>query len=180
MPDTDERSVSTSETQSSDRPSTPLCVGVVTVATDRTLEADAAGEAIETTIEKAGHEVVMREHVTADHDRVQSIVTRVIDRNDIDVIITAGATSVEPDDVTIEAVEPLLETTLPAFNILFTTLAYEVVGTEVIAARTLAGLSAGVFVCCLPGTAGAARLGTEEIILPEARTLLERADSRDP
>ena len=152
-----------------------LCAGVVTVSTDRSLESDAAGEAIETALRDADHEIATREHVVADHDRVQSIVTRVIDRDDVDVVITAGGTSVEPSDVTIEAVEPLLEKDLPAFGELFTTLAYEAVGTRVVASRTLAGVSDGTLVCCLPGNDGAARLATEKILLAEGRYLVDLA-----
>ncbi|MWV40884.1 molybdenum cofactor synthesis domain-containing protein [Natrialba sp. INN-245] len=153
----------------------PLGVGVVTVASNRTLESDAAGEAIGSALEEAGHEVATREHVGPDHDRVQSIVLRVIERDDVDLVVTAGATSVEPDDVAIEAIEPLLDRELPAFGDLFTMLAYESVGTRVVAARTLAGVAESTPVFSLPGNAEAARIGVEEILLHEARHLVELA-----
>ncbi len=130
----------------------PLGVGVVTVASNRTLESDAAGEAIGSALEEAGHEIATREHVGPNHDRVQSIVLRVIERGDVDLVVTAGATSVEPDDVAIEAIEPLLDRELPAFGDLFTMLAYESVGTRVVAARTLAGVAESTPVFSLPGT----------------------------
>ncbi|WP_436347437.1 MogA/MoaB family molybdenum cofactor biosynthesis protein [Natronorubrum sp. FCH18a] len=149
-----------------------LEAGVVTIATERSLESDAAGEVIVTALKKGGHEVAMREHIGTDHDRVQSIVSRMIDRDDIDIIITGGATGVEPDDVTIEAVKPLIDKELSAFDELFTILAYEAIGTRVVAARTFAGVAAGIPVFCLPGNEGAARLGIEEIVLPEAGTLV--------
>ena len=149
-----------------------LGVGVVTIATDRGLDADPAGQAIVATLKTADHEIVTREHIGADHDRVQSIVSRMLDRDDIDVIVTGGATSVEPDDVTIEAVTPLIDKELTAFDELFTRLAYEAVGTRAVAARTLAGVTEGTPVFCLPGNEDAARLGLEEIILPEASYLV--------
>lgn len=152
-----------------------LCAGVVTIATDRSLESDAAGEAVVTAIREADHEVTMREHVASDYDRVQSIATRVIEREDTDVVITAGGTSVEPGDVTIEAVEPLLEKQLSAFGDLFTRLAYDEIGTRVVAARTLAGVAERTPVFCLPGNADAARLAATRIILPEARNLVDVA-----
>lgn len=153
----------------------PLEASVVTVASDRSLASDAAGTAVETALEEAGHDLTTREHVAPDHDRVQSIVLRMIERGDVDLVITAGATSVEPDDVVIEAVEPLLDKELTTFRELFTSLGYEAVGTRVLAARTLAGVADGKLVFCLPGNADAARLGTEEIILPEARHLVDLA-----
>ncbi|RQG92408.1 MogA/MoaB family molybdenum cofactor biosynthesis protein [Natrarchaeobius chitinivorans] len=149
-----------------------LGVAVVTIASSRTLETDAAGEVIETALGESDNEITTREHVGPDHDRVQSIVLRVIERDDVDVVVTAGATSVEPDDVAIEAIEPLLDKELTAFSELFTILAHESVGTQVVAARTLAGVAEGTPVFCLPGNAEAAELGIDDIILPEASHLV--------
>ncbi|WP_339104671.1 molybdopterin-binding protein [Haloterrigena salinisoli] len=152
-----------------------LGVSVVTIATDRSLESDPAGEAIVTGLKKADHEIVTREHIGSEHDRVQSIISRMLDRDDIDVIVTGGSTSVEPGDVTVEAVEPLLGKRLAAFEDLFTSLAYEAVGTRVIAARTIAGVTEGTPVFCLPGNEDAVRLALDEIILPEIHNLVSLA-----
>ncbi|QLK24870.1 molybdenum cofactor biosynthesis protein [Natrinema zhouii] len=157
-----------------------LCIGVVTIASDRSLEADAAGEAINESLEDDGNEVVVREHVGSDYDRVQSIVSRLIDRDDVEVVLTAGATGVEPDDITIEAVDPLLEKELTAFSELFTALAYEQAGTKAVIARTLAGIAEGTPVFCLPGDPDAVRLALEEIILPEAAGIVELAREPEP
>ena len=157
-----------------------LGAGVVTIATDRSLESDATGETIVASLKKADHEIVTREHIGSDHDRVQAIVSRMLDRDDVDVIVTGGATSVEPSDVTIEAVEPLLEKHLTAFDELFTSLAYEVVGTQVLAARTIAGVTEGTPVFCLPGNEDAARLAMEEIILAELHGLVALAREEIP
>ncbi|WP_440766050.1 MogA/MoaB family molybdenum cofactor biosynthesis protein [Natronorubrum sp. DTA7] len=150
----------------------PLGVSVVTISADRELESDPAGNVIVTALEEAGHDVATREHIDADHDRVQSIVSRMIDRDDVDIVVTSGATSVEPSDVTVEAVEPLLEKELTAFSELFTALGYDAVGSQIVAARTVAGVADDVPIFCLPGKAPAARLGMEKIILPEMRHLV--------
>ncbi|AFZ72235.1 MogA/MoaB family molybdenum cofactor biosynthesis protein [Natronobacterium gregoryi] len=152
-----------------------LGIAVVTIAADRTLATDEAGEAIVSALEASGHDVATREHVSPEHDGVQSIVVRVIERDDVDIVITAGSASVEPDDVAIEAVEPLLDKELTAFGELYTALAYEEVGTRAVAVRTLAGVADGKPIFCLPGTAAGARLGAEELILPEARHLVTLA-----
>lgn len=170
--DEDETTASASET---------LCTGVVTIAADRSLETDESGTEITNALEAGGHEITVREHVGPDHDNVQSIVSRLIDRNDVDLVITAGATGVEPTDITIEAVDPLLEKELHTFSELFTILAYEQAGSSVLAARTLAGLADGTPVFCLPGDADAVQLALEEIILSEAPELIElaREDEQD-
>ncbi|WP_440769875.1 MogA/MoaB family molybdenum cofactor biosynthesis protein [Natronorubrum sp. DTA28] len=169
-PETDENGDDDRATEEAERE--PLGVSVVTISADRKLESDPAGNVIVTALEEAGHDVATREHIDADHDRVQSIVARMIDRGDVDVVVTSGATSVEPSDVAIEAVEPLLEKELTAFSELFTALGYEAVGSQIVAARTIAGIADDVPIFCLPGKAPAARLGIEEIILPEMRHLV--------
>lgn len=145
-----------------------LGIAVLTVSSSRSIDEDAAGDAIIDTVTEAGHELVIRELVTDDYDKVQGIVDRFVDREDTDCVITTGGTGVTPDDVTIEALEPLLDKRLPGFGELFRTLSYEEIGTKVVGTRAVAGISSGVPVFCLPGSENAVRLGTEEIILEEA------------
>jgi molybdopterin adenylyltransferase len=154
---------------------TPICVGVITVATDRSLDTDAAGETIESRLEADGCEVAIREHVSADHDTVQTIVSRLIDRDDVELIVTSGATSIEPNDVTLDAVEPLLTKELTAFSELFTMLSYDAFGSHAVAARALGGVVEEVPVFCLPGNHDAVRLALDEIIVPEAAHLVRLA-----
>lgn len=143
-------------------------VAVVTVSSTRDIEADPAGDAVEEAMEAAGHEVVIRELVRDDYDGVQSTVARLADREDVDCVVTAGGTGVSPDDVTIEAIAPLLDRTLPGFGELFRQLSREEIGTRVIATRATAGMVSGVPVFCLPGSEQAARLGAAEIVAGEA------------
>ncbi|ELY51772.1 MogA/MoaB family molybdenum cofactor biosynthesis protein [Natronococcus jeotgali] len=153
----------------------PVGVGLVTVATNRPDATGAGGEEIATYFEGSDCEVAMREHVNKDYDTIQSVVSRLVDRDDVDLIVTSGGTSVEPADVTPEAVEPLVEKHLTAFSELFTTLAYREFGTQVVAARCFAGIADEVPVFCLPPSRDAVRLGLEELVLPEARQLVTLA-----
>lgn len=145
-----------------------LGAGVVTVTSSRSLDDDPAGDAIVTAFEESGHEIVMRQLVADDHDSVQSTVNNLVTRDDVDVVVTTGGTGVTPDDVTIEATEPLFGKRLPGFGELFRRLSYGEIGTRVVGTRATAGVTDGVPVFCLPGSENAARLGTEEIIVPEA------------
>ncbi|ADD06277.1 molybdopterin adenylyltransferase [Natrialba magadii ATCC 43099] len=166
------------ESTTTETPDT-LGIGLVTIADDRSLESDAAGKAIVSAFTEAGHEVVMREHVGREHDTVQSIVSRMIDRGDVDVVVTAGATSIEPDDITIEAVQPLIEKSLTTFSELFTHLSYEAHGSRVVGARTISGVTEGTLIFVLPGNADAAELAATEILVPESPNLVELARDGD-
>ena len=141
-----------------------LGVAVLTVSSSRSLDDDAAGDQITDTLENAGHEITTRDLVPDDYDKVQGTVQRFVDRDDTDAVITTGGTGVTPDDVTVEAVEPLLAKELPGFGELFRRRSYEEIGTMVVATRATAGVADGVPVFCLPGSENAAALGAELIV----------------
>lgn len=149
-----------------------LGVAVLTVSSSRSLKDDPAGDAIQASVESAGHSVTVREMVPDEYDRVQDTVDRFVNREDTDTVVTTGGTGVTPDDETPEAVEPLLDKRLPGFGELFRRLSYDDVGTKVVGTRTVAGIADGVPVFCLPGSESAAALGTEEIVLAEAPHLV--------
>jgi molybdenum cofactor biosynthesis protein B len=145
-----------------------LGAGIVTVSSSRTLDDDPAGDAIAAAFEAAGHEVVTRELVPDDYDRVQATLRNVARRGDVDVVVSTGGTGVTPDDVTVEAANPLFEKTLPGFGELFRRLSYDEIGTRIVGTRAAAGIVEGTPVFCLPGSENAARLGAAEVIVPEA------------
>ncbi|MFC7096749.1 MogA/MoaB family molybdenum cofactor biosynthesis protein [Halobaculum marinum] len=145
-----------------------LGYAVVTVSTSRSHEDDPAGDAIEAAVADAGDEAVVREIIADDFDGVQETVDRLIDRDDVDCVVTTGGTGVTPDDVTVEAVTPLFDKELPGFGELFRSLSREEIGTMVVGTRATAGVADGVPVFCLPGSENAARLGSEAIIVEEA------------
>ncbi|SEA07277.1 molybdenum cofactor biosynthesis protein B [Haloplanus vescus] len=142
--------------------------GIVTVSTSRTLDDDPAGDAIAAAFEAEGHEVAARELVADDYGRVQSTLQDFARREDVDVVVSTGGTGVTPDDVTVEAADPLFDKTLPGFGELFRRLSYDEIGTKVVGTRAVGGVVDGTPVFCLPGSENAATLGAEEVIVPEA------------
>ena len=145
-----------------------LGAGIVTVSSSRTLDDDPAGDAIAAAFEAEGHEVVTRELVPDDYDRVQATLRNVARRGDVDAVVSTGGTGVTPDDVTVEAAEPLFGKTLPGFGELFRRLSYDEIGTRIVGTRAVAGVVEGTPVFCLPGSENAATLGAEDVIVPEA------------
>jgi molybdenum cofactor biosynthesis protein B len=152
---------------------------VVTVSSSRSLDDDPAGDAIEAGVEANGGEVTVRNLVPDDYDKVQAEVHNLVGRDDVDAVVTTGGTGVTPDDVTVEATEPLFEKTLPGFGELFRRLSYDEIGTKVVGTRAVAGVADGVPVFCLPGSENAARLGAEEILVHEAGHLVGLAQRDD-
>jgi len=143
---------------------------VVTISSSRTLAEDPAGDTVVAAMEGLG-EVVSRDLVPDDYDRVQSTVKALAGRDDVDAVVTTGGTGVTPDDVTVEAVEPLFSKELPGFGELFRVLSYDEIGTKVVGTRATAGVVDGTVVFCLPGSENAAELGAERIIAEEVEHL---------
>ncbi|WP_396612124.1 molybdenum cofactor biosynthesis protein B [Haloferax sp. S1W] len=144
-----------------------LAVAVLTVSSTRTTDDDPAGDAIEAALHDAGHSVAVRRVVDDDYDEIQGVIARMADRGDVDVTITTGGTGVTPDDETVEAAKQLFGKTLPGFGELFRRLSYDEIGTRVVGTRATGGIVDEMPTFCLPGSENAARLGTEEIIVPE-------------
>jgi molybdenum cofactor biosynthesis protein B len=154
---------------------------VVTITSSRQFDEDTSGDAIAAGLEADGHAVSVRELIGDDFDTVQDTVDRLVKRGDTDCVVTTGGTGVTPDDVTVEAVEPLFDKRLPGFGELFRSLSREEIGTRVVGTRATAGIADGVPVFCLPGSENAAELGTEAIVVEEAPHLagLARRDEEN-
>lgn len=140
---------------------------VITISTSRTLDDDPSGDAIRDALESAGHRVVTREVIRDDLDRIQATANQLVDRRDVDVLITTGGTGVTPDDVTVEAIGPLFDKHLPGFGERFRRESESEIGTRSIATRATAGVIEGVPTFVLPGSESAVSLATDELILPE-------------
>lgn len=151
---------------------------VVTVAAGRTLEEDDAGGAVVDALEGAGEAVATRDLLAPSYDGIQTSIGALVGRDDVGVVVTVGGTGVEPTDVTVDAVGDLLDKHLPGFGELYRALARDRDGTAVVRTRATAGVVDDVPVFCLPGDPDGARLGTEDIVLPEAAELASQA--RDP
>jgi molybdenum cofactor biosynthesis protein B len=144
---------------------------VVTITNERSLSDDSQGDSVVETIEDAGDRVPTRDLVQSGYDNVQSTVSTLAQRSDIDIVVTIGGTGVESSDVTVEALTPLFEKRLPGFGELFRLLAHETEGTAVVGTRVTAGIIDQTPVFVLPGTVTGVQLGMDEIVLPEGRHL---------
>lgn len=149
-------------------------VAVITVSTSRFEKygnskkpedcEDESGRIIIDLLEKAGH----RTTYWLLKDNLLDIETTLIEMLErADAAILCGGTGLTASDVTIEAVSPMLEKTIPGFGELFRLKSYEEIGTASVLTRAMAGAIKGRAVFCIPGSPNAARLAVSEIIAPE-------------
>ena len=92
----------------------------------------------------------------------------------INAVIFNGGTGIAPRDTTYDALEKLLEKTLPGFGELFRFLSYQEIGSRAMASRAVAGVYQNKIIFSLPGSSNAVRLGMERLILPELVHLVKQ------
>jgi len=145
----------------------PVHVAVLTVSDTRTLETDTSGQLVVDRLTEAGHDIVARDIVVDDRDRIQAQLASWIADAHIEVIIATGGTGVTPRDVTPEALAPLITKPIPGFGELFRMISFDEIGTSTIQSRAVAGLCDQTYVFVLPGSTGACRTAMDKILIQQ-------------
>jgi molybdenum cofactor biosynthesis protein B len=157
-----------------------FAVIIVSTSRFRALEAktrvvDESGDLIVELLKAAGHSVFVRELVPDNRKLIETAVKKALQSQHVDTIITCGGTGINPLDVTIETVQPLLDKELLGFGELFRMLSYGDIGSAAVMSRAIAGVARDKAVFCLPGSPQAVRLCLERLILPEAAHIILHA-----
>jgi molybdenum cofactor biosynthesis protein B len=136
---------------------------------------DVSGDAIEALLKEAGHMVMSKKIIADDKHMIEEAVKSVLGSAEVDAAIFCGGTGIAPKDVTIEAVSPFFEKTLPGFGEIFRRLSYDKVGSATVMSRAVAGVAKGKALFCIPGSPDAVRVSVERLILPEAPHIVRHA-----
>jgi molybdenum cofactor biosynthesis protein B len=136
---------------------------------------DVSGDAIEALLKEAGHMVMSKKIIADDKHMIEEAVKSVLDSAEVDAAIFCGGTGIAPKDVTIEAVSPFFEKTLPGFGEIFRRLSYDKVGSAAVMSRAVAGVAKGKALFCIPGSPDAVRVSVERLILSEAPHIVRHA-----
>ncbi len=147
-------------------------IAVITLSTSRSLDSDKSGEIIQRLMEANGHSVPIRKLIPDSRNVLRATLRELAREKKIQAIITTGGTGLAPSDVTIEAVQGMLDKELPGFNSLFMLLSYPQVKSAAMLSRALAGTIKGKVIFCLPGSPRACKLAIESLILPELGHIL--------
>ena len=146
-----------------DRGITVRCA-VITVSDTRTIDTDRSGQLIQHLLTQAGHTIAQ---YTIVPDEPNQIRAQLANLSDVDAVILSGGTGIAPRDTTYDAIEQILEKTLPGFGEIFRALSYADIGSRAIASRAIAGIYSGKLIFSLPGSLNAVTLAIEQLILPE-------------
>ncbi len=161
-------------------------VGVISISTSRFAKygsvkapeeaEDISGRVIIDLLKSAGHNLQSYALIS---DEAESIIARLRALlSNTDVIITTGGTGLAPRDVTIEAVQQMLQKEIPGFGELFRSISYEKIGSSAMLTRATSGIIGNTAIFCLPGSPNAVTLAMEALILPELGHILLHASEQ--
>jgi molybdopterin adenylyltransferase len=136
---------------------------------------DIGGDTIVDLLTKASQNVVFKKIIADDKTLISQAVQQALETSDLDVVIFSGGTGITPTDVTIEAVSPFFEKTLPGFGEFFRRISFEQVGSAAVLSRAVAGVAKGKVLFCIPGSPDAVRVAVEMLILPESPHIVKHA-----
>lgn len=148
---------------------------VITVSDTRTTDTDRSGQIIQQLLTQSGHQIAHYAIVPDEPDQIRSQLANL---PDVDVVILNGGTGIAPRDTTYDAIEQLLEKTLPGFGEIFRALSYAEIGSRAIASRAIAGVYSNKLIFSLPGSSNAVKLAIEQLILPEIVHLVTQLRSK--
>jgi molybdenum cofactor biosynthesis protein B len=156
------------------RRTAPAVLGfaLITVSDSRKAEDDTSGKILADLALAAGHRVESMRIVRDEVSAIRRAVREALTLDGVDVVVLTGGTGFSPRDVTLDAVEPLLESRIDGFGELFRMLSWQQVGSAAMLSRATAGLAGDRAVFLLPGSPKAVTLAMESLILPEAGHLL--------
>jgi len=159
------------------RAQSPVSVtcAVLTISDTRTKEDDRSGQLIRQHLDWRGHSVAAYEIVPDDAESIRAILSRWIEDDAIQAIVTNGGTGIAGRDVTYEAITGLLEKRLDGFGELFRMLSFPEIGAAAMLSRATAGISNRTVIFATPGSSNAVKLAMEKLIGPELGHVVHEA-----
>ena len=125
-------------------------------------------------LQDAGHDIQSYQILKDEPEEIRQAIARLQTQSVIDVILLNGGTGISPRDTTYDAIEPLLDKTLPGFGELFRMLSYSDIGSRAMASRAIAGTLGHQLLFSIPGSSNAVILAMEKLILPEISHLVKQ------
>lgn len=150
-----------------DSAETTVNCAVITVSDTRSPETDRSGQLIQQLLLDAGHGVGSYTIIQDEPLQIRAQLKALEERPEIAAVIFNGGTGIAPRDTTYDALESLLDKTLPGFGEVFRFLSYQEIGSRAIASRAIAGVYQTKVVFSIPGSTNAVKLAVQELILPE-------------
>ena len=149
-------------------PQQPLVFNVAVIITSdtRTDKTDKTGNVLQSILQNAGHKCVLRKIVKNNLNLIRAEVKKAL--KTADIVITSGGTGCGRKDVTIDAVNGLIDRKLEGFGELFRLLSFGEIGASAMMSRATLGITKdNRIICALPGSPNAVSMALNKLLLPE-------------
>lgn len=145
----------------------PLTAAVLTVSDSRTQQNDSSGALLCDALQAAGHSIASRALLPNNKYLLRAQLSHWIASDEVQVVLINGGTGYAAGNCTIDAMTPLLDSTVPGFGELFRQLSYQDIGSAALQSGALAGLANGTLIFAMPGSGSACQLALQHLILPQ-------------
>ncbi len=142
----------------------PLNIAILTVSDTRRLDNDTSGQILVDRLNDAGHNLIARAIVRDVKRELSDQLTKWINDENIEVIISTGGTGLTGRDITPEVFHSLYEKEIEGFGEMFRLTSYKIIGTSTIQSRATGGVANGTYMFALPGSNGACKDGWDNIL----------------
>jgi len=147
-----------------DRRFISLKISVMIVSDSRDEASDKSGKILAQRITNSGHELCEKIFVNDNIKNIEENLQKLINSNNLNVIILSGGTGLTGRDSTPEAVKKLITKEIPGFGEIFRYISYKKIGTSSLQSRAIGGLANNKFVFSLPGSPNACKDAWDEIL----------------
>ena len=141
-----------------------LNCAILTVSDTRDFSSDTSGEALQTSLQAAGHQLFERAIVKDSVYDVRAVVSQWVAHAEVNVILITGGTGFSQRDVTPEAVLPLFDKTIEGFGEIFRAISFNEIGNSTVQSRAIAGLANQTVIFAMPGSTNACNTAWDGII----------------
>lgn len=142
---------------------------VVTISATRTTENDQSGGIARDTLQAAGHRLIHQRWLGNDLSTVRYQLRQWVDDPRVQVIVAIGGTGIDSNDITYEALAPLITKNMPGFGELLRRLAFEELGTMALETRATGAVCHSTLLFMVPGLPAAVSIAMNRLIVPMLR-----------
>ncbi len=143
----------------------PIKIALLTISDTRSFQTDKSGDMLAFKINEAGHNLVKREITQDDTNKIIKKLTKSIQDQAIDVVISTGGTGLTGKDVTPEAFRSVFDKEIEGFGEMFRFISFQKIGTSSLQSRAVAGVSGGTYLFALPGSPSACRDAWDDLLV---------------
>ncbi|MEE2694927.1 MAG: molybdenum cofactor biosynthesis protein B [Pseudomonadota bacterium] len=141
-----------------------LKISIMIISDSRNEVTDKSGKILEQRIKDSGHELYEKKFVKDDINDIKEKLQKIIDSENVNVVILSGGTGLTGRDLTPEVVKKVITKEIPGFGEIFRHISYKKIGTSSLQSRAIGGLANDKFIFALPGSPNACKDAWDEIL----------------